>query len=940
MAGVSVGTGAMNSLLGKLTALLSDEYNLLKRVRKEIQFLERELSGMRVLLERLADMEERLDIMAKGWRDRVRDLSYDIEDCIDRFMDRLGSGDAKPKFMKRTARRLKTLWVRHDIATQIKELKARVMEESERRDRYTLDESYYSATKPVQIDPRIIAIHEEVKGLVAMEGPMKHVTALLMDESKDLKVVSIVGSGGLGKTTLAMEVYRKIGSGGDFQCQACVSVSRTLDLVKLLKDILSQIDKDVYEKCQSWEKEQLIREIKQILTGKRYFIVIDDVWKEQDWKLVKAAFPENNNGSRIIATTRITGVANQCCSNSVSQPYQMEPLDDVDSRRLFFKRIFRMDDPCPVELEEISTKILQKCGGLPLAIITFASLLANKTHKKEEWERLQESIGTGPSFDSDGNLKGMKDILLLSYWDLPHHLKTCLLYLCIYPEDSMIKIKLLKWKWIAEGFIATQWGSLDQVAENCFNELVNRNMIQPVYGNHDSSVKYCRVHDMVLDLVISLSDEENFATVLNGRVCNSFPNKIRRLSMQSSGKENKGAVGAITETKIHVRSLTVFGLHYNNQIPCLVGFHALRVLDLAGCDWLENKHVKHIGSSRQLRYLRIDSFHITELPGEIGKLQHLETLDLTGCSSLPRLPSTVMQLRKLVRLFVSDDTQLAAAGFRSLQALEVLRFWETDDPVRFAEEVNELGKHNLRCLHIDGNMAKRVFCNNPCCTYTCLQVLKIQPAVGMVPRGMASLKNVVKLDMAVMEFDKEGLQVLMGMPSLAHLQLWVTRNIKEKLTIGSDVFKLLKFFHFKYLSYFRSFLEEERTSCLVWLTFAPGAVPALRRFRLELNPMMVASDFFAGLGVEHLSVLAHLEVAINCYSAAPGRVEALESSVGEAIKLHPNRKIHVSRVLENYMLKSDKEWEESVSKKRKELEELKSHCGSSHEERRPEEEEE
>ncbi|KAI5020428.1 hypothetical protein ZWY2020_045316 [Hordeum vulgare] len=287
MAGVSVGTGAMNSLLGKLTALLGDEYNLLKRVRKEIEFLKRELGRMQVLLEKLADMEARLDGLGKSWGDSVRDLSYDMEDCIDRFMDRLGRDDAKPKFMKRTARRLKTLWARHDIATQIKELKARVMEESERRDRYKLDESYYSATRPVQIDPRITAIHEEVKGLVAMDGPMKHLAALLMDESKELKVVPIVGSGGLGKTTLAMEVYRKIESGGNFQCQACVSVSRTLDLVKLLKDILSQIDKDAYKECQSWEKEQLIREIKQILTGKRYFIVIDDVWKEQDWKLIK-----------------------------------------------------------------------------------------------------------------------------------------------------------------------------------------------------------------------------------------------------------------------------------------------------------------------------------------------------------------------------------------------------------------------------------------------------------------------------------------------------------------------------------------------------------------------------------------------------------------------------------------------------------------------------
>ena len=138
MAGVSTATGAISSLLGKLATLLTNEYKLLAGVHKQIEFLQRELSSMQVLLERLADMEEKLDTTAKDWRGKVRDLSYDIEDCIDRFMDRLGRGGAKPKFMKRTARRLKTLWARHDIATQIKELKARVMEESERRDRYKL----------------------------------------------------------------------------------------------------------------------------------------------------------------------------------------------------------------------------------------------------------------------------------------------------------------------------------------------------------------------------------------------------------------------------------------------------------------------------------------------------------------------------------------------------------------------------------------------------------------------------------------------------------------------------------------------------------------------------------------------------------------------------------------------------------------------------------
>jgi len=273
MAAVSAGTGAMGSLLlGKLTALISGEYKLLKGLGKEIEFIERELSRMHLYLEELADMEK-LDGLAKGWRDSVRDLSYDLEDCVDRFMDRLGSGGAKRKFMKRAARQLKTLWTRHDIATLIKDLKARVIEESERHDRYKLES--YTPKRTVEIDPRIIVLHEEARGLVAMDGPMdgpmEHITNLLtVGKEKELKVVAIFGSGGLGKTTLAMEVFRKIK--GKFECQAFVSVSRTLDLEKILKDILSQIDKDVYRKCQleGWKIEQLIREITQILTRKRY----------------------------------------------------------------------------------------------------------------------------------------------------------------------------------------------------------------------------------------------------------------------------------------------------------------------------------------------------------------------------------------------------------------------------------------------------------------------------------------------------------------------------------------------------------------------------------------------------------------------------------------------------------------------------------------------
>ncbi|XP_048539668.1 disease resistance protein Pik-2-like [Triticum urartu] len=938
---VGVGTGALGSVICKLATLLGDEYTMLKRVRKDIAFLERELRRMQILVNTLADMEE-LDELAKDWRGSMRDLSYDMEECIDRFMLRLGNGNAKVGFIKKTTRRLKRLFARHTIGPQIKELKARVAEEGERRRRLNLDNyAANSPTRTIAIDPRLAAFHGVAKGLVAIDGPRDQVISLLTSESLELKVVAIIGGGGLGKTTLAMEVYRKTGE--HFQCRASVSVSRTLDPEKLLRDFLSQIDEDAFGKCQSerWEKDQLIRHIQRILTGKRYFLVIDDVWKEQDWKFVKTAFPDNNNGSRIVATTRNTKVAKSCCSNSCDQLYQMLPLNNVDSRRLFFKRIFHSDSSSPPQLENVSAMILRKCGGLPLAIITIASLLANKPQSPDEWGRLQDSIGTGLSYESDDGGKDMTRILLLSYWDLPHYLKTCLLYLCIYPEDEYISCEELKWKWIAEGFIATQRENLYQEAENCLNELVNRSMIQLVDVQNVGFVQYCQVHDMVLDLIISLSYEENFATVLNG-VCNSLPVKIRRLSLQSRGLEQKGAINAITRSKLHVRSLNVFG--ETKEIPRLVDFQSLRVLDICEgyLSW-ENKHIKNIGSFYQLRYLRIHRQRITEIPEDIGNLQNLDTLDLRG-TSIRTLPSSIARLQKLVRLFVDNNFEFvfSADMFGSMPALEeVSDICEVDNPEKFLEELghltklrkismsglwtwpvdfrcyggrlgsslNELGKYNLRYLHTHEKIGEYLF-RDQCCNFLGLQHLKLEHKVKSVPKGIASLTNIHKLQIEVRLFDEEGLHILMGLPSLAYLQL-VVSNSDGVMTVTSDGFKQLEVLHY-------SITVHEATG----IKFAAGAMPALRRLHLSWTAWRVMLRYSDGadMGIEHLSRLAHMQVETNCSRATLNEVQAVEGSVEKAITGHPNchsLQLQIRRKFEDMMFKDEEGREETRKRHRR-----------------------
>ncbi|CAM0149982.1 unnamed protein product [Urochloa decumbens] len=225
MAGIAVSasTGVMNSLLAKLSTLLSDQYKHLKGVRKDIEFLSRELVDMNAALEKLADMEK-LDGQTKMWRNKVREMAYDIEDCIDVFMHHLSQGGDKDGLFNRTARKLRNLRARYQIANKIQELKAQVVEQSEGRDRYKIVESETTPAVP-PVDPRVQAMFEDAKRLVGIDGPRDEITRLLMEESDcdfaQLKVVSIVGFGGLGKTTLANQV--------------------TPDMAKILKGMLSGV---------------------------------------------------------------------------------------------------------------------------------------------------------------------------------------------------------------------------------------------------------------------------------------------------------------------------------------------------------------------------------------------------------------------------------------------------------------------------------------------------------------------------------------------------------------------------------------------------------------------------------------------------------------------------------------------------------------------------
>jgi len=232
--------------------------------------------------------------------------------------------------------------------------------------------------------------------------------------------------------------------------------------------------------------------------------LIDDVWSTAAWDVIRSKLPSNNCSSRIIVTTRIDTVAKACSTPDGNGYYihHMKKLGEEDSKKLFISRAFgSAGNLCPEDdLKDAMTSILKKCGGLPLAIVSIGSLLASykPPEGKNMWITVQKSIGS--QMETNPTLEGMRHILTLSYNHLPHHLKPCIMYLSIFPDDYIIRKDRLLKRWIAEGLIAEKRGLTQmELAEGYFNELVSRSMLDYADGREER----CRVHDMMLEILVS-----------------------------------------------------------------------------------------------------------------------------------------------------------------------------------------------------------------------------------------------------------------------------------------------------------------------------------------------------------------------------------------------------------------------------------------------------
>ncbi|KAI3464145.1 hypothetical protein Pfo_020808 [Paulownia fortunei] len=454
--------------------------------------------------------------------------------------------------------------------------------------------------------------------------------------------VSLIGMPGIGKSTLAREIYEHPHVSLCFQCRAWVTVGPKYQLKQILLDILAQVNPNI-DKISKEGDKRLAKYLTESLRGRRYLIVLDDIWSSQVWKDLKELFEYSNNGSRVLLTTRLKEVANYA---GTYKQYEMRLLNKEESWCLLRERVFA-EELCPPELVKAGKKIAENCEGLPLTIVTVADLLSKAEKTPEYWNKVAEKENSVFMEANDQMLK----VLLPSYNYLPQHLKACFLYMGVFPENSEIPHSKLIKLWSAEGFLEP---NLEDFALECLGKLVSGSLVMVCQKNYNDKIKTCRLHSAFWHLCIRQAGKNKFSHVMNS-YADSLAEGIksqRRLCIHKNIlfgiKDVYNSMASISTA----RSLLCTGPPHQYPVPICFGLMLLRVLDALTIRFYE--FPVEVLKLVQLRYLALTCDG--KLPPSISKLWSLQCLIVSRHLSIksPRdssyLPVEIWDMQELKHL--------------------------------------------------------------------------------------------------------------------------------------------------------------------------------------------------------------------------------------------------------------------------------------------------
>ncbi|XP_047942471.1 putative late blight resistance protein homolog R1A-3 [Salvia hispanica] len=464
--------------------------------------------------------------------------------------------------------------------------------------------------------------------VVGCEEKTRYLLDHLLGRSEGRQVISIVGTAGLGKTTLAKKLYNYPSVQCWFDRLSWCVVSQTFHkkkvLIKLLTDIATELDDKLVLQL---EEESLVEHIYKTLKSRRYLIVLDDVWDPDVWYDLQTCFPDDRNGSRILFTSRIRDVA-----PPDTTIYAMPCLLKDQCWALLRKKVLG-SKACPPQLRAAGKKIAANCFGVPLAVIAIAGILSSTDLEEQAWERVGGNVA---SCIFDGGSNSVMRVLELSYKHLPEHLKACFLYFGAFREDEEISVREVTRLWVAEGFVHKVGDKgVEDIAEEYLIELVDKSLVMVAKRRSDGGVKSCTLHDLWRDLCFRRSTEDNLLKSVksNDNLISERGYRLKALQHSSTSYYCQ-----------HVRSfhgrglISTFYVRDMRSLRVLSFYYCYRPIYFMGVQYLVN-----------LRYLVI-----TYLPPSIGRLTNLEYLRVETEEEV-HLPPAVMKMLKLRCIHVNTE---------------------------------------------------------------------------------------------------------------------------------------------------------------------------------------------------------------------------------------------------------------------------------------------
>ncbi|KAL2329675.1 hypothetical protein Fmac_017256 [Flemingia macrophylla] len=787
-------------LLENLSRLLNDEIKLLSGVEEKVNSLCNELKFIDIFLK--SSEGKRSDEVVKEVVSQIRDVAYKAEDVVDTYVANIAKHKRR-NMLSKLFHFKERFMVSHEVNAEIDKIKSRIDDIYRNRERYSIGRGEFQSQEVDAIaesfrEKRRDVEEQDIVGLV-------HDSNVIIQQLKEsdlcLKVVSIIGMGGLGKTTLARKIYNNNQVKKLFPCCAWGYLSNDyrpkeffLSLLKCLRSSTSD--------CENLSEVDLKKKVADELMEKKYLIVLDDIWKPKVWDDVKGAFPDDKTGSRILITSRINEMTH---FTGTTSPYYLPVQNKDESWELFCKKVFR-GEQCPSNLESLGRSIVETCKGLPLAIVVLAGLVAKKEKSQREWKRIK---------DVSWHLTKVKDILKLSYDNLPPESKPCFLYFGIYPEDFEIRVREVIQLWIAEGFIKREnqktSEELEDVGDRYLDDMVDRSLVQVAKRRSDGGVKTCRIHDLLHDLCVSEGRSDKFLEVCTESNINTISCiNPRRLSFHCQ----------LPCDMIYVKPCTrsMFFFLETNIALDLKSFELARVLHSATLEY--SSQPNNLKLMIHLRYLKM-SFD-GNLPASISCLWNLETLYVHYARNIC---SEIWKLKRLRHLHLHVDGKVPkATGERVImENLQTLSLYHNDKIVILKLQnvmFPRLRKLTLNYYADEVCYPSKELPGLP--SLTNLQSLNITSEFAQLTNPNVFPSNLTKLILKILfPVDRLFMYTLGALPNLQILKLIeVVPPRMSKIYIDSESFLQLQVFHIKRSTIHRWELGED-------------AMPKLRHLVIE-----------------------------------------------------------------------------------------------------------